>query len=410
MRRRVWIIALLVGTIASLLYLSQLKRQLLNESFALETIYSTSPLLADRTEYPIVLQSLGSIAGLEYVLEVIPFFSGEGAEPQLRLEHDGEEELLPLERLAHISIGVEDFRVSSMTGLNGIKPDGRGTPYLSMNYLPDTTLDRIDEIPLTVADGDAVEIHDIHCSFFWGPGDIDNDLIPAARWGIKDGVNVSWFNDLRPGSGIELSDGTEVMLLNVNPDASEIEILIERNDMKKRRTVLANTVLELDDIRVYFDNAMVRERVLICSTETPGRMKTRYFENGVLVLEENLQEHDTLTFSRGDGFKLMSILPKALPINGSWAPWLQVVLENDEQRLVVRQGERIFVGDHQVSLLGFAANEVSEVGLHFQANGKLFHERVPLGEWSPVIETEVGTISAMVRVNDGRLRPELKID
>jgi hypothetical protein len=408
MRQGKWIIFLLLGILVISLVVFLEKKGGGSNEIRLSVTFSANPVLANQSEHPIVLQSVGVWEDLNYAIEIVPIFANLENTLQLRVEYDGEEQLLPVIESGTISVGAERFTVKSVTEWTGIRTDAQGQPHLSILYIPDSTIESTEEIPLVLKSDESMEIDDIHLSFHWGEFSEAVSLIPPARWGINEGGNTSWFSDLTIGNGIELNDGTRIILLKAIASSSQIEIGVIKKESRTKYRVDANNLLEIGDATIYFENTVRKPRILICTSNGENVLQVHYFKDGDLVLIENVHDSEVVRLPPGEAVKVMSVLPKAVPIESSWAPWAQVVLEGETQQLIVRQGETVRVGDTQVGLVAFQANQIEELNLYADINGERFEDIVSLGEWKS-IHTHDGTeVSFMIGMVNGALQPIMR--
>jgi hypothetical protein len=78
--------------------------------------------------------------------------------------------------------------------------------------------------------------------------------VPGARWGVRDGQAIQWFENFIPGSGLVLSDGTPVTLKSAARGEGRITVQIQRSAGRELKEVSANAASP-DGLVLYEDPA-----------------------------------------------------------------------------------------------------------------------------------------------------------
>lgn len=184
--------------------------------------------------------------------------------------------------------------------------------------------------------------------------------IESARWGVVEGPSTQWVNAFTPGTGVTLSNGTEVILLryeeahqeeggasgqsSASPNAGPrpaILLEIKRGEMREEGWVYANGASRDGTIR--FEYPTRTETVLFVHAWRDGGAVFSVFHQGRYCGQKLLQEN--VVWAPMEGFacqiRLDQVMASALPVDENTGPVWELVIHVPSGDLHLREGESI---------------------------------------------------------------------
>lgn len=163
----------------------------------------------------------------------------------------------------------------------------------------------------------------------------------AARWGILQEGKGEWLSTFQPGSGLILSDGASVSLIQRDDHhpgplgpTSAIEVEVQRDGVVDRRWLEVNE--ELPDYPVRYENLTMMPRILHAVAWEPGRISVSVVDQGVPKASSEIERGQTWTDPQGDlKLRLDEVLPAATAIDAASSSFFEVVLHYAERQIRV---------------------------------------------------------------------------
>ncbi|MFA6242429.1 MAG: hypothetical protein WC655_15950 [Candidatus Hydrogenedentales bacterium] len=170
--------------------------------------------------------------------------------------------------------------------------------------------------------------------------------LPQARWGVVDGQEVSWIGSLLPGSGLELSDGTTVTLLEAPEEqagsATSIQVEIVHDGKTERRAVSAD---EADPL-IRFEDPASHPRLFVVYGWADNRAEARYLERGLPHTTAALDGgFDWRPAPNGPALRLDQVMQAAAYAEPGMSSSYEAVVRVAERTLSVREKERYYLGE-----------------------------------------------------------------
>ena len=146
------------------------------------------------------------------------------------------------------------------------------------------------------------------------------DEAPSARWGAIDGGDSSWLRTFEPGSGLVLSDGTSITLIQregARPEEGRlapcIEVEIAGKDGASRRQIPANTVLP--DVPVRYEDVSLLPRTLRLVSWEKNAALIQVSRHDAEPLVRKLGEGEQVELDPGGlSIRLDAALPEAVAV------------------------------------------------------------------------------------------------
>ncbi|MFO7974012.1 MAG: hypothetical protein R6V12_05195 [Candidatus Hydrogenedentota bacterium] len=219
--------------------------------------------------------------------------------------------------------------------------------------------------------------------------------LEAARWGVEDNGAMNWFESFIPGTGLQLSDGTQVVLAEVREaetDQRREEVALRFKKVYEGKVqdiwVPANGATE--DGLLRFSYPTVAQFVAMGYAWAPDTL--------LVALFENRKEAGRYTFKRGQfqtlgesqcSFRLDQVLGSAVYLPRQDSPLEELVLESDQRLLRLRQAETLFVNGDAVTFSPAVSEELPVYTVEIEyPDGKtetftIQRDTVlPVGKWS----------------------------
>jgi hypothetical protein len=174
----------------------------------------------------------------------------------------------------------------------------------------------------------------------------------SGRWGIRDGEAVNWFDSFQAGAGIDLADGTSILLWERDDvhlfDNGELRPAIKVRIEKDRQSRI-----EWIPVNAYDDNAVVH-------FEDPAQLDTVLrlyaWRDGSALLDVHYQGAHLGEFPLNDGdtcapeglpcaIRLDQTLSAAVAVPLDESPIWETILRRDGREYRVREGESTRIGD-----------------------------------------------------------------
>lgn len=185
-----------------------------------------------------------------------------------------------------------------------------------------------------------------------------NDGVPgleSARWGVEENGAMNWFESFVPGTGLQLSDGTEVVLAEVRQgkgtagrEEAAIRFKVVREGKVEDVWVSANGTAEEGLLRFVYPT--LERFVAMGYSWQPDFMLIVLFENGEEAGRYVLERGQIQALGRAQCMlRLDQVLGSAVYLARQDSPLTELVLESDEQLLCLRQGETLSVNGDTVT-------------------------------------------------------------
>ena len=289
-------------------------------------------------------------------LQEVEFEEGVTTPARLRLVEEGRERYEPVSPEGRVVVGGRDTIMREVRQWGGIlpeRPESGGTPLAVLALQPrhgawteDIVAQAGDWLPLD---------DDLVFRFQWSHSEaaamraIEEGLpgLESARWGIEEGGAINWFDSFLPGSGLQLADGTAIVLAEVRgKDAPEtardvaIRFRVARDGRVQDVWVPANGTSEDGLIRFEYPT-LARFAVLGFSWE-PGLMLLQLFENGEQAGRFTVQRGEAVDLDAANRtLRLDQALESAVYLRREDSPLQELVLEGEGLVLRLRQGETV---------------------------------------------------------------------
>lgn len=262
---------------------------------------------------------------------------------------DGEREI-PITEAERIRIESEEYVVEAIRSWSGLLRDPAGGAMASISIRTDAD---VWEEDVLVASGAWIRFADAPPIRF----DFDREsedpaaalttlasAAPPGRWGVREGARTSWFTSFTPGTGLELTSGTTVLLIeaSVEGEPFSIDILLEQNGERERRKISMGD----DDPLVVLEMNPFRSRALALWSDRIDHAELFEVYGGTVQSLGSIRSGATLTDPVSAlTIRLEQVLPNAVPVLREDSPLLEAVLSGPEGRIRVRQGEAVRVGE-----------------------------------------------------------------
>lgn len=282
--------------------------------------------------------------------------------PVLGISLYGEDRTVPVAETTEVTIGGEVFRVQAIRPWSGLMRTATGEPMAQVSVRVGNESAR----DVYLLDGVWREVgDDLSLILHWHETEDaareaaarPHDPVAGARWGVRDGASVHWFDTFTPGVGGETSDGMTVELVSLGrrDDQPAIEVAI-RGDADEQRKVITpgdesgRVLFEVPGMRRYVVNlhAWRDAAVLLAATSRAG-VSTDVNR----VSTGDVWQPDALPIA----VRVGEVLHSAVPVEEVDSPLQEIVLKGPAGRLRVREGEAVRVGD---ALVRFSAGRVAD--------------------------------------------------
>lgn len=173
--------------------------------------------------------------------------------------------------------------------------------------------------------------------------------IESARWGVREGQRVHWFQSFAPGTGITLDDGAEVTLIATQEDAAghveRIEVEITRGGSAKRHIVPARAEFSTEGLR--FENPVLLPFQAHLHAWKDGEVIALAIYNGKLGEPAIVKEGETWRPGSAGSIQLRldQLMGRAVPLAVEDSEISEALLEIDGGVRNVREGEESALGD-----------------------------------------------------------------
>jgi hypothetical protein len=254
---------------------------------------------------------------------------------------------------AEIDIAGKSYRVDDIRTWQGLLPVPDGAVMASVSVLSQGDLPFED---ILLRAGQRIEIDDrlslelracpsagqsAAASGSAGAGDV------PARWGIADGAGVVWFDSFAPGSGATLQDGSVVLLESF--DANGPTLIVRKRTAGGEESLRVDGPSSTPPLLLEVGQSTA-ETVVLCATED-GRVSIAGAGAGADPVELTESQAWTPPGRRED------------------SPFFEAVLESPAQRVRVRQGEAVRVGDDLLRYVREPGNASATIHLRVSGGG-----------------------------------------
>ncbi len=291
-------------------------------------------------------------------LKAIKYETGESTPARLRLSDGTGERLVPFEAGEAVLIAEQTFAMREIRSWGGIlpePPESGGTP------LAVVALRRMDgpwTEDIVAQHGDWLRLDaDLVFRFLW-VGSEEEALqtsaqgmpgLASARWGVQEHGVMNWFDSFLIGSGLELADGTAVVLSEVRngaagggPDGPAICFKVLRDGAVEDVWVAANSASE--DGLLHFSYPALAPYVVLGFAWDAGAMRFQLYRDGKetgggLLTTGEIVRLGSLPYT----FRLDQVLESAVYLRREDSPLQEAVLEGENRILRFRQGEVVML-------------------------------------------------------------------
>ena len=244
---------------------------------------------------------------------------------------------------ARVGLGGGFLEVESMGPWEGLVRDPRGQPMAAI------------EIPggergplVFLESGHACILQpDLAVCFLWHGSEAEarQAFVPAledaagARWGVREGKSIQWFENFIPGTGLVLHDGTRVTMAEVSRSEGYITLRIQRSAGMEMKRVVANA--SSSDAHFLYEDPAATGRILYLHS---------WRENmalGRLLLRGEPAKEFEFAVGGGEGpVVLRQVMAQALAVPGGSIRAAHVRL--GEQAIDLREGLAETLGDYRL--------------------------------------------------------------
>ncbi len=352
------------------------------------------------------LQKVYEVVELPFsvTLGEITFEETAPTDPEIKISKDAGEQRISFAPGTAVVLGGESFVMREIRAWGGIisEPAESGGTSLAVVAL---RRDQGEWVEGIVAEhGDWLELgDDLVFRFLWVASEeaalqsLGQGVpgIESARWGVEEDGAVNWFDSFIIGTGIQLSDGTEVVLAEVREGGvpggqgeAAIRFKVGREGNVKDVWVPANGATE--DGSLCFSYPTRARFVVMGYSWQADTMLVVLFENGAEKSRWMLErgQVQALEAARWE-FRLDQALESAVYLPQAGSPLEELRLESDTRILRLRQEEVVTAGDESVVFspsvsekvpiyvlnIGFPGGKKETLALHRESV-------LPVGRWS----------------------------
>lgn len=188
---------------------------------------------------------------------------------------------------------------------------------------------------------------DLAVCFFWSANEPEArsafipslEEVPGARWGVRDGPAVQWFENFIPGTGVIRRDGTQVTLSGASRSAGYITIAVQRSVGQERIRVSANAADEEAPF-IYEDPSGTGQVLCIHAWREDQAI-------GRLLRRNAPPQEFAMALGEGDApVVLRQVMAHALPVPGGKIRAARVTLGDTSKTL--REGLAETLGDYRL--------------------------------------------------------------
>lgn len=264
----------------------------------------------------------------------------------LRIEEPRKTSRQSIKAGEQIDLGGESLEILEVGPWAGLVRDPRGEP-MAVVEVPD---DSASERRLVFLESGAPSIvrPDLSLCFQWHGSEAEArqafvpslDAIPGARWGVREDNAIQWFENLVPGSGLVLRDGTQITIGRAERGEGRITLEIQRSIGRELRTVRANAAGPED--KFIYEDPAATGRMLYLHAWRENRAVGRLLQQGAPVQEFEM----AADASSGAPVLLKQVMAQALAVPGDTVRAARVRL--GEQTAVLREGSAETLGDFRL--------------------------------------------------------------
>lgn len=309
-------------------------------------------VIVTRTAYELITHTAsysaddrGQHLGLTIRIESDPL--APGPNDKIIVEEDGAEREYAAHPGETVEAGGIEYTIDIVQPWSGIHPDPAGEALVEISlskdeqpWVENLVLNARSEVSL-----EALEVRFRSRLDESAPETMDESS-SAPRWGIQEGQNTIWFDNLLPGAGAETSDGVGYTLVQYRAQdtpspgtEAAIRVSIEGNGATEH--VVVSPSRPHDVIRFEVPK---RESIYLSITasgqdEAAGRLGST---TSLLQLPKGYAVALPGTVYR---VRVDEILTNGASVSAEQSTFYEVVLTNADHRIQVRQGEAVRVGD-----------------------------------------------------------------
>jgi hypothetical protein len=184
--------------------------------------------------------------------------------------------------------------------------------------------------------------------------------VDPGKWGIADGGGVIWFESFIPGTGATLSDGSLIMLESFSPQTMSLVV--------RKRTAFGVDTLRVDGPSsappLFLEYSRAASPVIGLYVIEDGRVLM------AVSPPQEIAAGETWPFTKGPyTLRLEQAFRSAAPVGAADSPFFEGVLVSGEDRIRVRQGEAVRVGDSLLRYLREPNNATAAIHLRMFVSG-----------------------------------------
>ena len=245
-----------------------------------------------------------------------------------------------------VDLGGQPLEILDVGPWAGLVRDARGEPMATVEVPGDSAADR--RLVFLESGAPSIVRHDLSLCFQWHGSEAEArqafvsslDAIPGARWGVREDNAIQWFENLVPGSGMVLRDGTQITIGRADRGEGRITLEIQRSVGRELRTVRANAAGPED--KFIYEDPAATGRMLYLHAWRENRAFGRLLQQGASV-----EEFDMAADTPSDAPVLLKqAMAHALAVPGDTVRAARVRL--GDQTTVLREGSAETLGDYRL--------------------------------------------------------------
>lgn len=261
------------------------------------------------------------------------------------------ENRIPITAGDSLSLGATHAEVTRIAPWAGLVRTASGHPMAAVSLSPNAGK----ETPILFLESDRWHIlrPDLALRFQWYPNERafqaalrePVDGAQGARWGVRDGKAVQWFESFAPGTGTRLRDGTEVILAEVDRAAGWVSLRISSGEGTRAARVQANQ--GTPEAPYLFEDPAATGRLLELRAWREDQALCRLRQEGQPPVERKLAPEERWELPAAAlVLQLHQVMATAVAVPGGQVT--AVTLRAGETQFTLREGLVETIGDYRV--------------------------------------------------------------
>lgn len=292
----------------------------------------------------------GQLASINIQIDSDPLRSGQG--DRLVVSENGERTEYPVVGDETVVLGEKTFVIEGARKWSGILPDPEGEPLISV-ALRENEGNWLENLILSDRSVASIGLLDVQFRPLPAEGDLGEVLEELnsaygepSRWGVLDGNDVTWFDKMRAGSGVEASNGSDYTLLEYRAPGPDrpASILVEISGEGESKRVQLDAGMKHDTIRFEAQDSTRISLALIGGYDDTliGLLSRPEVTSTLLTI---LPGRVTVVGDTGYQLRIDTVSDSGVPVPAEQSTFFEVALSDGDQLIRVRQGEAVRVGD-----------------------------------------------------------------